>query len=45
MQVVTDLISMFSVSLRMFAETQNFMTSSQRLHQYTTLQLEDDLDK
>ena len=37
MQVVTDLISMFSVSLRMFAETQNFMTSSQRLHQYTSL--------
>lgn len=28
MQIVTDLIAIFSVSLRMAAETQNFMTSS-----------------
>jgi ABC-type multidrug transport system fused ATPase/permease subunit len=42
---MTDVIGFFSVSFRMYAELQNFMTSSQRLHQYTTLELEDKLEK
>lgn len=37
LQVVVDVIAFFSVSLRMLAEYENFMTSSQRLFHYTTL--------
>lgn len=31
LQVITDVIAFFSISLRMFAEFDNFMTSSQRM--------------
>lgn len=34
-QSMTDVISMFSVSLRMYAELDMFMTSSQRLFEYS----------
>ena len=34
-QITTDIIVFFSVSLRMYAEVENFMTSSQRVYEYT----------
>lgn len=45
LQVITDAIAFFSISLRMYAEFDNFMTSSQRMVQYTKLPLEDELIK
>lgn len=45
LQIVSDVIVNFSVSLRFYAEFDNFMTSSQRLHQYTELEPEDALEK
>ena len=42
---MTDVISMFSVSLRMYAELDMFMTSSQRLFEYSQLEIEDELEK
>lgn len=45
LQVITDVIAFFSISLRMYAEFDNFMTSSQRMVQYTKLPLEDELIK
>jgi hypothetical protein len=45
LQVITDVIAFFSVSLRMYAEFDNYMTSSQRMVQYTQLDQEDDLIK
>jgi len=44
-QSMTDVISFFSVSLRMYAEFDNFMTSPQRLYQYSQIKQEDDLEK
>lgn len=37
LQIVTDIIVFFSISVRMFAELQNMMTSSQRIVEYTRL--------
>ena len=31
LQIITDVIALFSVSMRMYAEFDNYMTSSQRL--------------
>lgn len=45
LQIVTDVITLFSLSVRMFSEIQNMMTSSQRLYQYTQLESEDALEK
>ena len=35
MQIVTDLIAWFSYSIRLYAELENYMTSSQRMMSYT----------
>lgn len=43
LQVVTDIIVLFSIAVRMYAETENMMTSSQRIYQYTNLEEEDKL--
>jgi len=43
-QSMTDVISFFSVSLRMYAEFNNYMTSPQRLFQYSQLKAEADLE-
>ena len=45
LQIVSDIIFLFSISFRMFAEIENFMTSSQRIIEYTQLEQEDDLEK
>jgi hypothetical protein len=45
LQNLTDVVVHFSVSLRMIAELQNFMTCSQRAIGYTKLPQEDDLVK
>ena len=37
LQIVTDVIVFFSISVRMYAELQNMMTSSQRIIEYTQL--------
>ena len=44
-QSITDVIGFFSISIRMYADFDNFMTSSQRLYQYTSIKQEDALDK
>lgn len=44
-QIVTDIIVFFSITVRFFAEIQNMMTSSQRIVEYTRLDIEDELDK
>lgn len=44
-QSITDVIGLFSISIRMYADFDNFMTSSQRLYQYTSIKQEDALDK
>ena len=43
MQIVADIIATFSISIRMFAELENMMTSSQRIVEYTKIESEDDL--
>jgi hypothetical protein len=45
MQIITDVIAFFSISLRFIADLANFFTSSQRIHRYCTLDSEDDLVK
>ena len=45
LQVASDVIFMFSISFRMYAEIENSMTSSQRMISYTKLEMEDDLEK
>lgn len=45
LQIVTDIIVFFSITVRFFAEIQNMMTSSQRIVEYTRLEIEDELQK
>jgi len=45
LQVITDLVALFSTSLRMLTEMENYMTSSQRIYEYTKLKDEGDLIK
>jgi hypothetical protein len=45
LQIIQDAIVYFSISIRMLAEIPNMMTSSQRIYEYTQLELEDDLEK
>ena len=35
LQIITDVVVFFSYSIRMTAEIENYMTSSQRIHRYT----------
>jgi len=45
LQIITDFAIYFSISVRCLTEMQNFMTSSQAMHNYTKLEVEDDLVK
>ena len=45
LQVGSDIIFLFSISFRMYAEIENHMTSSQRMIAYTKLEEEDKLEK
>lgn len=45
LQIITDVVIFFSISLRMLAEIENYFTSSQRMYDYTLLESEDDLIK
>lgn len=45
LQILTDVIVFFSFSIRMSSEIENYMTSSQRLFNYSQLESEDSLYK
>lgn len=45
LQIVTDVIQFFAVSIRFCGEIDNYMTSAQRVMEYTKLESEDDIDK
>ena len=45
LQIVTDIVVLFSVSVRLLSEIQSIMTGSQRIYQYTLLDSEDELNK
>ena len=45
LQIASDVIFLFSISFRMYAEIENGMTSAQRMFAYTQLEEEDDLVK
>ena len=45
LQIATDMIFLFSISFRMYAEIQNHVESSQRMVEYTNLEEEDELEK
>ena len=45
LQVASDVIFLFSISFRMYAEVENAMTSAQRMFAYTQLEQEDSLVK
>lgn len=45
LQIVIELMAMLSITVRMYAEVQQMMTSSQRMFEYTELESEDALEK
>lgn len=45
LQIITDVVVFFSITLRFVAEFENYMTSSQRIHAYTQMSIEADLRK
>lgn len=45
LQLISDLIAWFSYSIRLYADLENQMTSSQRMFDYTVLDIEDELEK
>ena len=45
LQIITDVVVIFSLSFRSTLELDNLMTSSQRVYQYTQLEPEDELEK
>lgn len=45
LQIITDVVVFFSISLLLMAEIENYMTSSQRIFQYTLIESEDELLK
>lgn len=45
LQLIADVANFFSIAMRMFTEMQNFMTSAQRIFDYTKLDQEDALTK
>ena len=44
-KIITDVVTFFATSIRMFAEVDNNMTSAQRIIAYTELPSEDDITK
>jgi len=45
LQIISDVLVFFSLSVRMAAEVQNMMVSSQRIYAYTQMDSEDLLEK
>ena len=45
LQIITDVVVFFSISLRMLTEMESYMTSSQRIIKYTNIESEDLLEK
>jgi len=45
LQFISDLIAWFSYSIRLYADMENIMTCSQRILDYTKLEIEDELTK
>lgn len=45
LSIVSDIIAVFSISIRLYGELENMMTSSQRIVEYTKLESEDALEK
>jgi len=45
LQIVIELMAMLSITVRLYAEVQQMMTSSQRMFEYTELESEDALEK
>ena len=45
LQIISDLIAWFSYSIRLYADLENCMTASQRILDYTELEIEDELSK
>lgn len=45
LQTLTDFQIFFSISIRMMAEMQNYVTSAQSIEKYTKLEIEDRLEK
>lgn len=45
LQIISDLIAWFSYSIRLYADLENCMTCSQRILDYTQLEIEDELSK
>lgn len=45
LQILTDVVSFFAVSVTFMAQVDNMMTSSQRVMDYTELECEDDVVK
>lgn len=45
LQIISDLTAWFSISIRLYTELENSMTCSQRMLDYTTLEIEDALEK
>jgi len=45
LQSIPEMMAFFSITLRMWAELVNYMTSSQRVYNYTLLDNEDDFEK
>ena len=43
--IITDVIVLFSISIRMYTELKNMMVASQRVYEYTTMDSEADLEK
>jgi hypothetical protein len=43
--IVTDVIIMFSISIRFYTELSTLLVSSQRIVEYTKLETEDELEK
>lgn len=45
LQIVSDMLVTFSLGIRFYAELQNIMVAPKRIHEYTLLDIEDDLEK
>jgi ATP-binding cassette, subfamily C (CFTR/MRP), member 1 len=45
LQLISDMYIWFSMSIRMYTDIETYMTCSQRMLDYTTLEIEDDLEK